>query len=34
MTTITLDDQLINEVVAVGHYQNPQEAVLHIFEMV
>lgn len=30
MTTITLDDQLINEVVAVGHYQSSQETVLHI----
>jgi len=30
MATITLDDQWINEVVAVGHYQSPQEAVLHI----
>lgn len=27
MTTITLDDHVINEVVAIGHYQNVQEAV-------
>jgi hypothetical protein len=30
MTTITLDDAVINEVIAVGHYQNAQEAVLHV----
>jgi hypothetical protein len=30
MTTITLDDKVINEVIAVGHYQNAQEAVLKV----
>jgi hypothetical protein len=30
MTTITLDDEVINEVIAVGHYRNAQEAVLKI----
>lgn len=30
MTTITLDDEVINEVIAVGHYKNAQEAVLKI----
>jgi Arc/MetJ family transcription regulator len=30
MTTITIDDQLINEVIAVSHYQNSQEAVIKI----
>jgi hypothetical protein len=30
MTTITLDDDVINEVIAVGHYRNAQEAVLKI----
>jgi hypothetical protein len=30
MTTITIDDQLINEVIAVSHYQNAQEAVIKI----
>ena len=30
MTTITIDDQLINEVIAVSHYQNAQEAVVKI----
>jgi Arc/MetJ family transcription regulator len=30
MTTITIDDQLINEVIAVSHYQNDQEAVIKI----
>lgn len=30
MTTITIDDYLINEVIAVSHYQNAQEAVIKI----
>ncbi len=30
MTTITLDDQLISEVITVSHYQNAQEAVTKI----
>ncbi len=30
MTTITIDDQLINEVISVSHYQNAQEAVVKI----
>lgn len=30
MTTITLDDAVIKEVIAVGYYQNAQEAVLHV----
>lgn len=30
MTTITLDDTVLNDVIAVGHYQNAQEAVLHV----
>lgn len=30
MTTITLDDGLIKEVIAVSHYQNAQEAVIKI----
>ena len=30
MTTITLDDALINEVIAVIHNQNAQEAVIKI----
>jgi Arc/MetJ family transcription regulator len=30
MTTITLDDQLIEEVISVSHYQNAQEAVVKI----
>jgi len=30
MITITLDDQLINEVIAVSHNQNVQEAVVKI----
>lgn len=30
MTTIIIDDQLINEVIAVSHYQNTQEAVIKI----
>ena len=30
MTIITLDDDVINEVIAVGHYRNAQEAVLRI----
>jgi len=30
MTTITLDDALINEVIAVSHNQNAQEAVVKI----
>ena len=27
MTTITIDDELINNVLAVSHYSHPQEAV-------
>lgn len=30
MTTISIDDRLINEVIAVSHYQNAQEAVTRI----
>lgn len=30
MVTISLDDLLINEVIAVSHYQNAQEAVVKI----
>ena len=30
MTTINLDDTLINEVIAISHYQNAQEAVAKI----
>jgi Arc/MetJ family transcription regulator len=30
MTTITIDEQLINEVISVSHYQNAQEAVVKI----
>ena len=30
MTTITLDDKVIKEVIAVGHYRNAQEAVVNI----
>jgi hypothetical protein len=30
MTTITLDDALINEVITVSHNQNAQEAVVNI----
>ncbi|MGB4499419.1 MAG: hypothetical protein WBI40_12075 [Methylococcaceae bacterium] len=30
MTTITFDDEFLNEVVAVSHYQNAQEAVMKI----
>jgi hypothetical protein len=30
MTTITLDDELINEVIAVGHFKNAEEAVVTI----
>jgi hypothetical protein len=30
MTTITLDDSVVNEVIAVGHYRNAQEAVLNV----
>lgn len=30
MTTISIDDVLINEVIAVSHYQNAQEAVVNI----
>ena len=30
MTTITLDDQLINEVISLSHYKNAQEAVAKI----
>lgn len=30
MTTIILDDKVINEVISVGHYQNAQEAVQEI----
>ena len=27
MTTITIDDELINNILAVSHYSHPQEAV-------
>jgi lipase chaperone LimK len=30
MTTITLDEKVINEIIAVGHYRNAQEAVINI----
>jgi len=30
MTTINLDDTLINEVITIGHYQNAEEAVVKI----
>ena len=30
MTTIVLDDDLINKVVQIGNYQTPQEAVVAI----
>lgn len=30
MTTITLDEKVINEIIAVGHYRNAQEAVVNI----
>lgn len=30
MTTISIDDLLINEVIAAGHYQNAEEAVVKI----
>jgi hypothetical protein len=30
MTTIAIDQKLINEVIAVSHYQNAQEAVINI----
>ena len=30
MTTISIDDRLINEVIAVSHYQNAEEAVVKI----
>jgi Bacterial antitoxin of type II TA system, VapB len=30
MTIITIDDELINEIIAVSHYKNPQEAVIKI----
>lgn len=30
MTIITIDDELINEIIAVSHYENPQEAVIKI----
>lgn len=30
MTTITIDDELINEVITVSHYENAQEAVINI----
>ncbi len=30
MATITIDDELINEVITVSHYQNAQEAVVKI----
>ena len=30
MTMITIDDELINEIIAVSHYENPQEAVIKI----
>ena len=30
MTTINLDDTLINEVAALGHYRNAVEAVMNI----
>ena len=30
MTTVTLDDHVIKEVIAMGHYRNAQEAVVTI----
>ena len=30
MTTITIDDEMINELVAVSHFKNAQEAVIKI----
>jgi len=30
MTVITIDEKLINEVIAVSHYQDAQEAVIKI----
>jgi len=30
MTMITIDDELINEIIAVSHYENPQKAVIKI----
>jgi hypothetical protein len=30
MTTLVLDDELINKVVQIGNYQTPQEAVVEI----
>ena len=30
MTTIVLDDELINKVIQIGNYQTPQEAVVAI----
>ncbi len=30
MTIITIDDELINGIIAVSHYENPQEAVIKI----
>lgn len=30
MMTITLDDKIIQEVIAVGHYRNAQEAVVDV----
>jgi len=33
MTTISIDEKLINEVIAVSHYQNAQEAVTKILSI-
>lgn len=30
MTTITIDDELINEIITVSHYQTAQEAIIKI----
>ena len=30
MITITLDDNLINKVIEIGHYQTPEQAVIAI----
>jgi hypothetical protein len=30
MTIITIDDELIKEIIAVSHYENAQEAVINI----
>ncbi len=30
MTTITLDEKVVNEIIAVGHYRDAQEAVVDI----